>query len=76
MNLLKDSPDSSHFIFEINVGKWRIRHTMKNRLKIQIHGCYMSDPPLSDIDFNNKMAWFWTTLKIKEKVKIYNLRSL
>ena len=22
----------------------------------------MSDPPLSDIDFKNKMAWVWTTL--------------
>ena len=24
----------------------------------------MSDPTLSDIDFKNKMAWVWTTLKI------------
>ena len=23
----------------------------------------MSDPPLSDNDFKNKMAWVWTTLK-------------
>ena len=23
----------------------------------------MSDPPLSEIDFKNKMAWVWTTLK-------------
>ena len=23
----------------------------------------MSDPPLSDIDFKNKMAWVWTTLE-------------
>ena len=23
----------------------------------------MSDPPLSDIDFKNKIAWVWTTLK-------------
>ena len=22
----------------------------------------MSDPPLSDIDIKNKMAWIWTTL--------------
>ena len=22
----------------------------------------MSDPPLSDIDFRNKMTWVWTTL--------------
>ena len=26
----------------------------------------MSDPLLSDIDFKNKMAWIWTTLKIFE----------
>ena len=24
----------------------------------------MSDPTLSDIDFKNKMAWVWTTLKL------------
>ena len=24
----------------------------------------MSDPPLSDIDFKNKMTWFWTNLKM------------
>ena len=24
----------------------------------------MSDPPLSDIDFKNKMAWVWTTLNL------------
>jgi len=24
----------------------------------------MSDPSLSDIDFKNKMAWVWTTLKM------------
>ena len=23
----------------------------------------MSDPPLSEFDFKNKMAWVWTTLK-------------
>ena len=30
---------------------------------IQIQSRSMSDPPLSDIDFKNKMAWVWTTLK-------------
>ena len=25
----------------------------------------MSDPPLSDIDFKNKMTWVWTTLKFR-----------
>ena len=30
---------------------------------IQSQSRYMSDPALSDIDFKNKMAWVWTTLK-------------
>ena len=30
---------------------------VQNRLKIQIQGRSMSDPPLSDIDFKNKNAW-------------------
>ena len=30
---------------------------------IQIQARSMSDPPLSDIDFKNKMTWVWTTLK-------------
>ena len=32
---------------------------------IQIQSRSMSDPTLSDIDFKNKMAWVWTTLKTK-----------
>jgi len=28
----------------------------------------MSDPTLSDIDFKNKMAWVWTTLKFQENI--------
>ena len=55
---LKGSPDQSHFIFEINVGKRRIRHntsalklnesrSTQNRLKIQIQNRSMSDPTLS-----------------------------
>ena len=57
--------DQSHFIFKINVGKMRIRHTTTvklndefletrstlDRLKIQIQSRYMSDPTISDIDF-------------------------
>ena len=31
---------------------------------IQIQSRFMSDPSLSDIDFKNKMALVWTTLKI------------
>ena len=31
---------------------------------IQIQSRSLSDPPLSDIDFKNKMAWVWTTLKV------------
>ena len=30
---------------------------------IQVQGRSMSDPPFFDIDFKNKMAWVWTTLK-------------
>ena len=66
---LKGSPDPSHFIFEINVGKRRIRHRtilnlndlIFNRFRldpeIQFQSRSLSDPPLSDIDFKNKMAW-------------------
>ena len=31
----------------------------------------MSDPPLSDFDYKNKMAWVWTTLK--KNVNKFNL---
>ena len=72
----KGSSDPSHFIFEINVGKSRIRHLTTlnlneatlNRfwldLEIQFQSRPVSDPTFSDIDFKNKMAWVWTTLKI------------
>jgi len=30
---------------------------------IRIQNLSRSDPPLSDIDIKNKMAWVWTTLK-------------
>ena len=49
----KGSPDPSHLIFEINVGKSRI---LKADF-IQIESRSMSDPLLSDIDFKNKVAW-------------------
>jgi len=32
----------------------------------------MSDPPHSDIDFKNKMAWVWTTLKFLTKTLIFD----
>ena len=66
--ILKRS-DPSNFIFEINVGKSRIRHrTTLNLhkvifhrfvvdLEIQFQRRCMSDPTLSDIDFRNKMTW-------------------
>ena len=67
----KGGSDPSHFIFEINVGKGRIRHTTTLKLNdefqigsksiaddvIPILRRSMSDPPFSDIDFKNKMAW-------------------
>ena len=33
-------------------------------IEIQFPSRSMSDPPLSDIDFKNKMDWVWTTLKL------------
>ena len=68
---IKGSP----FLFEINVGKSRIRHrtTMHFNdavfnwfwvdLEIQFQSRSMSDPSLADIDFKNKMVWVLTTLK-------------
>ena len=62
-NLVKDSSDSNHFVFEIIVGKRRIRHTTTLKLNfeivsksieddvIQIQSRSMSNPTLSDTDF-------------------------
>ena len=73
--LLKGSSDQSHFIFEINVGKSRIRHrtTLNSNdiifdrfwvgQEIQFQSRSLSDLTFSDIDLKNKMAWIWTTLK-------------
>ena len=33
------------------------------KIGIQTRSRSMSDPTRSDIDFKNKMAWVWTTLK-------------
>jgi len=32
---------------------------------IEIQSRSVSDPALSDIGFKNKMAWVWTTLKLR-----------
>jgi len=78
----KGSSDPSYFIFEINVGKRRIRHTKTLKLKneflnrqksieddvVEIQSRSMSDPPLSDIYFKNKMSWIWTALKKIAKI--------
>ena len=73
--ILKGSPDPSHFIFEINVGKSQIRHrttlnwndAIFNRfwvdLEIQFLSRSMSDPPVSVIYFKNKTAWVWATFQ-------------
>ena len=74
----KGTTDPIHFIFEIIVGKSRIRHRttldflMINDISIssksieyaviEIQSRSMSDPTLSDIDL--KMAQVWTTLKL------------
>ena len=82
----KGSVGSSHFIFEINVGKKRIRHRTTLKLNFQIdpkstedqvlkiQSRAKSDPPLSDIDSKNKMAWVWTTLKLKTIYKTMKSR--
>ena len=36
---------------------------------IQIESRSLSDPPRSDIDFKNKMAWNWTTLNKNHTIK-------
>ena len=55
---VKDSSDPIHFIFEINVGKSRIRHTTTPKKEksiedgvIEIQSRFMSDTTLSDVNF-------------------------
>ena len=43
--------------------KFRISRSTQNRLNIQIQSHFISDPPFSDIDFKNKMAWVRTALR-------------
>ena len=64
----KGSPLGSHYLFEINLGKKRMRHRTTLKLNfqidsklieddiIEIQSRFMSDPPLSDNDFKNKIA--------------------
>ena len=78
---VKGCSDPIHFIFEINVGKKRIRHTSTLKLNdefldsksigdnvILFQRRSMSVPPLSDIDFKNKMAWVQTTLNPSRQI--------
>ena len=72
----KGSSEASHFIFEIIVGKSRIRHrTILNLndvidywfwvdLETWFQSRSMLGPLLTDIDFKNKMAWVLITLNI------------
>ena len=55
----KGSSHSSTFIFEINVGKRRIRQRTTLKLNDLPR---MSDPTLSNVDFKNKKPCVWTTL--------------
>ena len=80
----KGSSDPSQFIFEINVGKRRIRHwTTLNfnggifnwfwvNLKIQFQSRSMLNPTVSDIDFKNTIAWVWTTLNLNRRDNDFN----
>ena len=72
--IVKGSPDQNYYIFEINVGNRRIQNITTLNLNLQSilnrfrnpsfnFRVSITDPPLSDIDFNHKMAWVWTTLK-------------
>ena len=36
----------------------------------------MSDPTLSDIDFKNKAAWVWTTLKNVNLPYLWNIQNI
>ena len=45
-------------ITQISIASKSIEHDV-----IEIQSRSMSDPSFSDIDFKNKMAWVWTTLK-------------
>ena len=38
---------------------------------IQIQSCSMSDPILSDIVFNDKIAWVWTTFKRRDSFNLF-----
>ena len=70
---LKGSSDSNHFIFEINVGKKRIRYNNDSEIKFELivrlevywrcrhrklESVYVGSV-FSDIDFLNLMAWVW-----------------
>ena len=65
--IFKGSPYPSYFIVGIIFGKSRIRlGTTQHSVEIQNRS--MSDPPLSDLDFKNKMAWVWITLKVRKRL--------
>ena len=83
----KGGPGRSHLIFEINVGKRRIRHRTTLKMNfwidsksfedglIYIQSRCMSDPTLSDIDFKNKVTLVWTSLNIKlENMNLISIR--
>ena len=43
---------------------------------IQIQCRSMSDPPLSDIDFKNKMAWVWIIVKSESQPRDQSINEL
>ena len=44
------------FLKLMETNEWQISRSTQNRLKSQIQSRSVSDPPLSDIDFRNKMT--------------------
>ena len=82
------SSDSNHFIFEINVGKSRIRHRMTlnlsdpilNRfwfdLETQFQIRSKSDPTLSDNNFKNEIGQVWLPLTVQPETKRTEFNSV
>ena len=79
--VFKGSSGLSHLIFEINVGKRRIRHRkslklnfLTNSKSIEIQSRFMSDPPLASLI--SKIKWCRSGLPLKiRKAFIFGINS-
>ena len=59
---LKSIPDLNHFIFEINVGKSRIRHKTTRNLNFQIYEKSIEDDTLKFSDVSCRIRLFPTLI--------------